>query len=124
MNEIKLKVSPLNIKRIIIDGKGIKSEDEFIDFMETELCFPRSCDGIVVRYLDCMRDLSWLNFDSYEIYIVNQNDFLKLNIEDRENILNDFNNIILPYWEHDVLYQCVGGECKDFKVYLVDEIEF
>lgn len=65
--------------------------------MEKELCFPRYCDGIVDRYLDCMRDLSWLNYDSCEIHIVNQNDFLKLNIEDRENILNDFNNIILPY---------------------------
>ena len=123
LDRIKLKGISSKAKRIIIDGEKIKSESEFIAFMEKELCFPRPGNGIVDRYLDWMRDLSWLSFDSYEIYIINQNEFLKSNFKDRKNILNDFDNIILPYWEHDVLYQCVGGECKDFNVYLVDELE-
>lgn len=33
-----------------------------------------------------------------------------------------FEEDILPFWEHDVLNCMVGGECKKFMVYLVDEL--
>lgn len=97
MHNIKLKSLTPDMLRIILNGCEFQSINDFYDIMAEKFSFPTSCNGLVARYLDWMRDLSWMNYDSCEIHIVNQNDFLKLNIEDRENILNDFNNIILPY---------------------------
>lgn len=50
------------------------------------------------RFLDWIRDLSWLDSSKIELII----------------------KLILPYWDEIVLYTTVEGKRKEFIVYLVN----
>jgi len=45
---------------------------------------------------------------------------VKDNLEMRDKVIEDFVNIILPFWEEEVGRVMVGGYPKPFDVYLVD----
>lgn len=72
------------------------------------------------RFLDWIRDLSWLDSSKIELIIKNQKEFLTEDLKVREDILDLFIKLILPYWDEIVLYTTVEGKRKEFIVYLVN----
>jgi hypothetical protein len=67
-----------------------------------------------------MRDLSWLRKEEYILIIHDFHDFLKNDLHLREIIVEDINDTILPFWEHEVEHCVVEGKAKPFNVYFVD----
>lgn len=93
-----------------INVHSIQSWKGYISEIQREFNFPTSCYDSVDRYLDWMRDLSWLEKESYIIIINNFKQFLKKDLKLKREIISDFEEIILPYWER---------KSKLFLVYLV-----
>ena len=81
MHNIKLKALTPDMLRIILNGCEFQSINDFYDIMAEKFSFPTSCNGLVARYLDWMRDLSWMNYKKIEIIIYNKKEFLKSNNE-------------------------------------------
>ncbi|KAB1438064.1 barstar family protein [Candidatus Galacturonibacter soehngenii] len=104
---------------IILDGKKIKTKDNFLEVIEEKLQFPYPCNGSLDSFLDWMRDLSWINSKKINLIIYDYKEFLNDNLEVKEIILDCFEEDILPYWEEDVKTTMVDGETKEFNVYLV-----
>lgn len=46
--------------------------------------------------------------------------FLKDDLNAKAHILEDFENVILPWWETDVINHVVDGKPRFFSVYLID----
>lgn len=112
------------VKRVIIDGNKIDSMNSFFRIMAEEFQLPDDCEGNIPGFLDWMRDLGNINCDKIELIIKNQKHFIEFDPQVREKMLSLFREYILPYWEEEVLLYCVGGETKEFIVYLVDDIRF
>ena len=122
MKERVLNDLPSGKKRVVIDGKKVQALEDFLIIMENEFDFPRPCKGSIDRCLDWMTDLTWYDFKKFELVITNRKEFVKDDIALRNDILSWFTRIILPFWEEEVLEVTVGGELKEFDVYLVDNV--
>ena len=102
-----------------IDGKSINNLEQYLVQISDLFKFPmpsRSLDS----YCDWMRDLEWFEVEGYALVIYN---FKNLFIDEpsmKETILEDFEELILPWWQEEVERCVVGGKAKSFNVYLVD----
>ena len=115
----KFKVNR-NIYIAIIDGEKIQSWNSFLDNMIEKFKLPIKGHRNVNVYLDWMRDLEWLDSEGYILFIENCADFMKEDLEMKGNIVDDFKNYILPFWDSEVEQVVTGGKTKIFNVYLVD----
>lgn len=106
-------------KVIHIDFKNIKSWKEYAEVMEKELDFPRPVDGSPNRFLDWIRDLTWYNYVRYDIFIYHFSNLSTKNFESAYEIYREFQETILPFWEHEVVHTVVEGKPKKFNVYFV-----
>ena len=81
--------------------------------------FPGTCKNKFSRFDDWMTDLSWISADQGICLIVNNySKFLSLDPVFKENLIEDFRDNILPFWEKDVL-QCVkDGKTRRFDMIL------
>ena len=103
----------------IIDGKENKDWNSYRDTIERLFKFPtkkNNYDG----YSDWMRDLSWIESDSFILCITNYDDFLSTNLEEKKIIMNMFQNTILPWWDEEVVKFVVDGERKKFNIFIVE----
>lgn len=103
-----------------IDGSSIQSWEDYIREIEKKFRFPTTCIDNVDRYLDWIRDLSWLEKEEYVLVIYNSNLFLKKNLNLKNEIIMYFNEAVLPFWQSEVEKVVVEGKAKPFMVYLVD----
>ena len=103
-----------------IYGKGIQSWKDFISEVEKKLKFPTTCIDSIDRYLDWIRDLSWLDKDEYMIIIYDYHEFMKKDSRLKNEIIEDFEDIILPWWQQEVEVCVMGWKAKPFNLYLVD----
>jgi len=106
-----------------IDGKYISTLEEYLSCVSELFRFPMLSDDYKLSwdgYLDWIRDLDWLGKDSYTLIIHDYKSFLANDLELKKMIMDDFEEIILPWWQEDVEKFCVGGKAKPFNVYLVD----
>ncbi|MBQ6945250.1 MAG: hypothetical protein IJN43_13120 [Ruminococcus sp.] len=71
------------------------------------------------RYEDWLTDLSWVKQNSIILIIKNYSKLLIEYSESKEYIMNNFKNVILPWWEKDVVMYMVGGRKRDFNIYLI-----
>lgn len=71
-------------------------------------------------YLDWITDLSWLNAQEFVLIIRNFKLFLQDDLKSKKEILEDFKEVVLPWWEKEVEQYVVGGKAKPFNIYLVD----
>ena len=102
-----------------IDAAKISSYKDYIDIIQIELDFPRDCEGMGDRYLDWIRDLEWLPFESYVFNIINSKDLERRNAPLLKEIVEDFDEIIIPFWDHEAVHCIPGGERKDIYLNLL-----
>jgi hypothetical protein len=103
-----------------LNGQRIQSWENYITEMQTKFKFPTSCIDSIDRYFDWIRDLDWLNKESYALIINDYDLFMKNNVEFKNEIISDFRDVILPFWQDEVEEVVVGGKAKCFTIYLVD----
>ncbi len=102
-----------------INSNYIQDLQEYLTKMSEVLRFPfpsRSIDS----YNDWMRDLDWLNKDGYVLVFYNFKEFLSKDLISRKAIIEGFSNVILPFWQEEVIETVVEEEPKLFTVYLVE----
>ena len=104
---------------VTIDAARISSYKDYIDIIQIELDFPYDCEGMADRYLDWIRDLDWLPFETYVFNIVNSKDLEKRNAPLLKEIVEDFDNYIIPFWDHEAVHCILGGERKDIYLNLL-----
>ena len=105
---------------VTIDGSKISSYQDFIDIVQKELQFPEHCGGRVDRFLEQIRDLSWLPYKIYVFTIYNTADLERRNSALLKQIVNHFDNNIIPFWHHQVVYVVVDGEPKNVHLNLIE----
>ena len=103
-----------------IDGKKAPTWKDYAREVEHVFQFPTPCDKSMDAYLDWITDLSWLQARKYVLIIYNFKDFMKEELENKENIIWLFEEDVLPFWESGVEQYVVGGKAKPFNIYLVD----
>lgn len=120
LQNIKKKVNDNdNIFYVEVDGRECSCLKEYLAYISNKLDFPIAAKGYD-GYADWMADLSWINSDNIVFVIENYKEFLHCDIEAKKIILDLFERSILPWWEGEVCNYVVGGETKEFLVYLVD----
>lgn len=105
-----------------IDGKNINSWTEYWNTISTVFSFPDLPEYMKPdyhSYYDLMTDLSWIENRNIMLIIDNANDFFKNNLSLKNDIIKDFNEYLLPFWEKEIEYTQVNGQTKIFNVYLI-----
>ena len=105
---------------VVIDGSKISSYQDFIDVVQKELQFPEHCGGRVDRFLEQIRDLSWLPYKTYVFTIYNTADLERRNSALLKQIVSHFDRNIIPFWRHQVVYAVVDGEPKNVHLNLIE----
>jgi hypothetical protein len=103
-----------------IHGKYTSNWGDYGMAISKEMKFPTSCVCSIDVYLDWIRDLMWLDADSYIIIIYEWHEFLKHDAKLKKLIIDLFVEEILPWWAHEVEKYLVCGRIKPFNVFLVD----
>ncbi|GAB1530034.1 MULTISPECIES: barstar family protein [Brevibacillus] len=103
-----------------MSGANIQSWKDYISEIQMKFKFPTSCLDSMDRYLDWIRDLDWLDKDGYVLIIYGYSDFLKDDPRLKKEIITDFTDVILPFWQEEVKEVVVEGKAKSFMVYLVE----
>lgn len=103
-----------------LNGENIQSWRDYISEIQKKFQFPTNCFDSVDRYLDWIRDLEWLNKESFVVIINSASSFLKDDAELKKQIISDYVDTILPFWQSEVQRVVVEGKRKTFMVYLVD----
>ncbi len=109
-----------------INGKKINTLDDYMNVIIKEFNFPenifKNIDSIDA-YNDWMTDLSWLeDYQGYAIFIYNLKYMLNMDSVKKEIILNNFDEVIVPFWTNDIEKVVVGGEKKEFLLFDVKRI--
>lgn len=105
---------------VTVDGSKISSYQDFIDIVQMELQFPESCGGRLDRYMEQIRDLSWLPYKIYVFTIYNTADLERRNNALLKQIVSHFDRNIIPFWHHQVVYMVVNGEPKNVHLNLIE----
>ena len=122
INELKRSIMKNNNIRLVeISGNTISSWEEYAAELERQLKFPTSCIRSVDIYLDWIQDLSWIDENELIIIIYDFDRFIESNPSLKNEIISDFEEVILPFWESEVEKCVVGGKAKSFNVYLANE---
>ncbi|WP_051650608.1 barstar family protein [Lachnoclostridium phytofermentans] len=120
VKEVKSKLeSNDEIFIIEIEGERCLFLADYLNSMSNLFQFPIKAQGLD-GYNDWMRDLSWLNKEQIIIIINDFFKFLQRDTLSKEVIIEDFKEVILPWWESEVTNCVVGGKTKKMLVYLVE----
>lgn len=102
-----------------IDGAGIKAEEDYVRAMAEAFAFPRKLPELKLGwYNDYINDLMWIEQKEIVLIINNYDLMLVDNLKLKNDIMADFEEIILPWWEEEVVGHMVGGVPRKFLVYL------
>ena len=102
---------------VILHMKYISFWEQFAEALGNAFQLPMRSEG-VDGTRDWMEDLNWLSSKVYKVVLV---DFVSIRSEKLKNIIYDFWQEVIGWWTEDVLRFCVGGERKDFRVYIAKE---
>lgn len=106
-----------------IDGAKINTWEDYWNSMAMSFSFPKLSQYMKPdyhSYYDIMTDLSWIDNDNIVLLIHNFTCFLKNEHALKDDIIKDFKNYLLPFWDDEVERTVVGGKRKTFIVYFVD----
>ena len=102
-----------------IDGAKIQTKHDYLSVMEKAFHLP-PCHDSWDAYLDWMCDLDWIEEKKVTLIILNSARAFQQDPQMKQGMIEDFEDTILPFWEEEVAHVMVGGEPKEFQVYLVD----
>ena len=101
-----------------INGSQCSKLADYLKIMSDSFSFPIEAKG-VDGYNDWMRDLTWIEEKKIVVIISNYTDFLKDDLSSKEVILQEFNQLILPWWDGEYAGCLVNGDelKKDMMIY-------
>ena len=102
-----------------IDGAKIQTKHDYLSAMEKALGLP-PCQDNWDSYDDWMTDLWWIPNGKIALVFYHCSAMLQNDPQTKELVFDIFQSHILPFWEEEVKHVIVGGEPKEFQVYLVD----
>lgn len=108
---------PSNTYLVTLDGMTIQRENQLLERLTEAFQLP--CCHNWDCLLDWLTDLDWLNATGFALLITDFEQFLMENPNIRGKFLEYLTQDVLPYWEKEVLYTCLGGVPKSFQLYLV-----
>ena len=100
-----------------IFGKECFFLEEYFNSVSEAFKFPTIAKGFS-GYHDWIRDLSWIEEKEIILIIHDFSLFLGSDSTLKDIIVDDFKQIILPWWDAEVMDCVVGGERRLMKVYL------
>lgn len=102
-----------------IEGAKIRTEADYVQEMSNAFTFPHELPAMKIGwYNDYISDLMWIEQKDIVLLIHNYDLMLCDEQKLKKNILDDFEEIILPWWEGEVVGHMVGGMPRGFMVYL------
>lgn len=102
-----------------IDGAKILSEETYVREISRAFGFFDKLPMATFEWCnDYLCDLMWIKQENIVLLIYNFN-VMSINApETKQNIIADFEEIILPWWDGEVVGHMVGGVPRNFNVYL------
>lgn len=118
----KIRTDALNDQDVFlaeIDGARIRTEEEYVRAMIDAFAIPHPLLGMKIGILnDWIEDLTWIKQKDI-VFIIHDFDSMLLDdLKAKKIIMLDFEEIILPWWDGDVVGHMVGGQPRGFRVYL------
>lgn len=102
-----------------IEGTKIRTEADYVQAMFSAFAFPNELPAMKLGwYNDYICDLMWIRQKNIVLIIHEYDSMLNDDIKLKRTILDDFEEIILPWWESEVIGHMVGGISRGFIVYL------
>lgn len=102
-----------------IAGDEIKTEEDYVQVMSNVFFFPQKLPEKKLEwYNDYICDLMWIKQKNIIMLIHNYDLMLINNLEVKNEIIADFEEIILPWWEGEIVGHMVGGMPRKFLIYL------
>ncbi len=108
-----------DVKIFEIDGGKCKTLSDYFSIASKTFEFPmpsKSWDG----YDDWMRDFTWIDSKNICIFIYKYSLFLRKEPNNKVAVIEDFYEVIFPWWDKEVTQCMVGGQTKNIDVYLID----
>lgn len=104
-----------------LDGLSIQTEADYVREMELVMNCPYEKSDMYLKlgwYHDWICKLLWLG-EKDVVLLLRGYDFMLRNDEKTKKwIVEDFEEITLPWWEGEVIGHMVGGKPRSFMVYL------
>ncbi len=102
-----------------IEGAKIRTEVDYVQEMSNAFAFPHELPAMKIGWSnDYISDLMWIEQKDIVLLIHNYDLMLCDEQKLKKNILDDFEEIILPWWESEVIGRMIGGMPRGFIVYL------
>lgn len=107
-----------------IDGRFIQTEADYVRQMETALNCPYEKSDMYLKlgwYQDWICELLWLGGKDIVLLVRGYDFMLAKDKKTKRYIIEDFEKVILPWWEGEVTGHMAGGRPRRFMVYLERE---
>lgn len=117
---IKERIKTNNLYVAEIQGDEVQNLESYLREVWEKFKFPKTGYVNHDAYLDWIRDLDWINRDGYIMAIFDFNKFLMKSPELKNEIIEDFTDVVLPWWQGEVEKYVVEGKAKTFNLYLID----
>lgn len=124
MSETEIKVIRNNLIRnqdvfvAEIAGELVKTEKDYVQSMINAFKFPFKLTQMKIGWCnDYLYDLSWIKEKIIILIVYNFKQMLTDEEEKKSNIVKDYEEILLPWWEKDVVGHMVGGTTREFIIY-------
>ena len=103
-----------------LEGADIQTEREYVWEIDTKLQVPYDISSRLTLgwYHDDITDCTWIEEKHIILIIRHFDDMLKNCPKVKQNIIDEFNSVTLPWWGGEIIGHMVGGEPKEFLVYL------
>ena len=102
-----------------IDGARIRTEGEYVQAMVDAFAITHPLLGMKIGILnDWMEDLTWIEQKDIIFIIHNYDLMLSDDLKTKKKVMLYLEEIILPWWEGDVVGHMVGGEPRGFMLYI------
>lgn len=102
-----------------IDGEKIRTEADYVQAISEAFDFPNKLPTLKMEWCnDYISDLMWIEQKDIVLIVHKYNLMLCEELKLKKIIVDDFEEIILPWWEGEIVGHMVGGKPRGFLVYL------
>lgn len=105
---------------VVLEGSKIKNWNDYIRVITKEFRFPTFEARNFAGYRDYLTDLMWIDKNAFALFILDYDDFMADDNTMKKAIMNWLLTDTLFWWGEDVEIHCMGGESKEFNIYLVN----